>query len=226
MAFVSLLLFIIYIFINPVKFKPLITAQIEKYTGCQLHIDDHLSLSFFPYIGVKINHIQMTTPNGIQTPPIQVDVKNAIVQLKLLPLLHGDFAAGAIQIDQLTLNQQNSPSAIQLSNIQIKSSAANPLDASYLTKLSFNFTETSLPLSGHADFLGNVTVDWDNQYYSINNSIFKVSMANDNRTLNVTTTGDMTVDCINSKRRAGKNINANLSDLLVSGELHAKNNTK
>lgn len=213
---------IIYIFVNPDQFKPLITTQIEKYTGCQLVIDDHLALSFFPYFGVKANHIQMITPNGFQTPSVQIDIKNAIVQFKLLPLLHGNVETGALQIDQLTLNQQHSPSTIQLNNVQLASSAADQSNTSYLTKLSFNFAESSLPLAGHADFTGSVTIDWNNYYYSINNTIFNVSLTDNNRTLNLTITGDMMLDYI-KQTASWKNINANLSDLAISGELHAKN---
>ena len=157
-----------------------------------------------------------------QAPSVKLDIKNAVVQLKILPLLLGKFKTGAIQIDQLTLNQQDPLLTIQLKNIRLKSSITDQLNNSFFTNLSFNFAKNNLPLSGYAVISGHVTVDWKNDYYFIKNTILNVFMTNNNKTLRLTTTGDMIIDIIN-QTAAWKNFNSTLSDLSINGELNAKN---
>ena len=167
-TFIFTILLLIYIFIHPDYFKPLIISQIEKYTGCQIIIDDHLFLSFFPYFGVRANHIQMMMPSESQTPSIKIDIKNSVMQLKLLPLLHGKYETGLFQADQLTLSQQDPLLTVQFKNIRIKTSTINKLNNSFMVNLSFDFVENSFPLVGNAFITGHIIVDWKNNYVDKN----------------------------------------------------------
>lgn len=165
----------IYFFISPDQFRPLISTQIEKYTGYKLLIDDHLTFSFFPNLAVRVNHIQIMSPN--------IDIKNATVQIKLIPLLHGKFETGTVQIDQLVLP------AIRLNKIKLESFAHDKAANSYITNLSFDFNEDSLPITGHADISGDVTIDLKTDAYSVKNISSSISI--DNITPQLTINGDL-----------------------------------
>lgn len=212
------LLFIL-IFIKPDHLKPLITAQFEKYTGYQLAIDDHLSFSFFPYWGVKANHIRIIAPNDSPFPALKIDIENAILELNILSLLHGRLKTGAIQINQLTLDQKDMPSTISFHNIRFKSST-NQTDDSFPINLSFYFDEKSLALTGKAVISGNIHIDWKNDYYFIENTICNVFVTNQDKTLHLSTSGDIIVD-VARQTAAWKKFNVNANDLNINGELNA-----
>ena len=220
--FIIFILLIIFIFINPDQLKPLITTQVEKYTGYKLSIDEHLSFAFIPCFSVKIHHMQMMTPNESSAPSMKLDVKNAVLELKLIPLLQGKFKTGSVQIDQLTLNQAHSTSTIQLNNIRLKSLVFDQLANSFLTDVSFDFIENSLPLSGHVALSGKVAINRKNGVYYINNVSSNVSMNNNNKTLDLTARGEMMIDIMH-QTASWKNINASLSNLTINGELNAIN---
>lgn len=167
-----------YILSNRNRLKPLIITQAEKYTGCKLAIDDDLSFSFFPFFAVKINHIQLQTPNESPLSSIKLDIKNIIVHLKLIPLLQGKFKTGAIQIDQLTVNQLGMKSSIQLNKIKLNSSAYDQLTNTFLTNLSFDFTENNL--LGHITISGDVTINRKNNICFIKNISSNLFMNNAN----------------------------------------------
>lgn len=160
---------VIFISTNPDHLKPLITAQIEKYTQCEIKIDDHLSLSFFPYFGVKAKHIQIMTPKGSEVSDVKIDIRNAVAQLELMSLLRGKIKTGTIQIDELTLDQRTFILKINLNNIRFEISPLDKSEQSFLTTLSFNFAENSFLHSGRAVISGDVAIDMMHQTASWKN---------------------------------------------------------
>lgn len=206
---------IIFILINPDRFKPLITSQIEKYSGCQLTISDHLAFSFFPYFGVKTKHIQIVIPQESQTSLIKMDLKNIIVQIKLLPILQGKYKMGAIQIEQLTLHQPYSPLPIQLRNIQLKASATNKLNSTFLTMLAFDI-ENNLPLSSNANKTLHLTINGD---ISIDLKQQKIIAKNLNVALPGLTIGTLDIHDIH----ADIDLSANKQSFSMQSHLQIKN---
>jgi len=125
--FFTFILAIIFVLVNPDYLKPYISAQFAKYTGCEMKLDDQLSFSFFPYFGVKLGHIQIIHSGSVNT----IDIKNAVMQLSLLPLLQNKIKMGSIQMDELSLNQHSSSSIIKFSNVRLKISPIDNSDHSF-----------------------------------------------------------------------------------------------
>lgn len=89
--------------VSPNKFKPIIAAQVLKYTGRQLTIDGNLSWTFFPYVGVKVGHMVLKNPSGFSE-KVFAEVDQATVAVKLMPLLHATIEANGIVLSGVKLN--------------------------------------------------------------------------------------------------------------------------
>jgi len=83
---------------DPNNYKDTITAQVEKQTGREFEIGGDISLSFFPWIGVKVEEVMLANAEGFSEEPFarmsQLDVK-----VMLLPLLKKE-----LQVDKVRLH--------------------------------------------------------------------------------------------------------------------------
>lgn len=88
-------------FIDPNKLKPVIAEQVQKNTGYGLLIEGQLSWSFYPRVGIKVEHIALYSPK--QNRPF-IDLHNVIFVTELKELLHGKQALrGDIYIASIKL---------------------------------------------------------------------------------------------------------------------------
>jgi AsmA protein len=85
-------------FINPNEFKPEITKHIQDYTGRRVELNGNIGWSFFPWLGVEVNQVQIDNAAGFGDEPFAL-IKSADVKIKFMPLL-----SGHIQVANLTLN--------------------------------------------------------------------------------------------------------------------------
>ncbi len=90
-------------FVNPNRFKPLITEQVMKYTGRQLTMDGDLSWTVFPYFGVKTGHVLLGNPAGF-TQKTFAEINHATIGIRLFPLFHKKIESSGITLDGLKLN--------------------------------------------------------------------------------------------------------------------------
>ena len=83
---------------DPNNYKDTITAQVEKQTGREFEIGGDISLSFFPWVGVKVEEVMLANAEGFSEEPFarmsQLDVK-----VMLLPLLRKE-----LQVDKIRLH--------------------------------------------------------------------------------------------------------------------------
>ncbi len=83
---------------DPNNYKDTITAQVEKQTGRDFRIGGDISLSVFPWIGVRVEDVELANAEGFSDQPFarmsQLDVK-----VMLLPLLRKD-----LQVDKVRLH--------------------------------------------------------------------------------------------------------------------------
>jgi AsmA protein len=83
---------------DPNNYKDAITAQVEQQTGRDFEIGGDISLSFFPWIGVKVEEVKLANAEGFSEEPFarmsQLDVK-----VMLLPLLQKE-----LQVDKVRLH--------------------------------------------------------------------------------------------------------------------------
>ncbi|MES2218057.1 MAG: AsmA family protein, partial [Pseudomonadota bacterium] len=90
-------------FVSPNTFKPIISAQVLKYTGRQLTIEGDLSWTFFPYLGFKVGHMTLNNPPGFQD-KVFAEINDATVGVKLLPILRANIQTNQINLSGLTLH--------------------------------------------------------------------------------------------------------------------------
>lgn len=91
------------IFVNPNRFKPMITAQVMKYTGRELVIDGNLSWTIFPSIGIKTGHMVLGNPSGFSQKTF-AEIQSATVSVNVLPLLKSKIESSGIILEGVKLN--------------------------------------------------------------------------------------------------------------------------
>jgi uncharacterized protein involved in outer membrane biogenesis len=88
------------LFIDPNKLKPVIMAEVAKKTGYQLAIDGRLSWSFYPRLGIRVEHMVLSRPGQ---PLPWVDLHDVNMVTKWMPLLRGEKKLqGDIRIADVT----------------------------------------------------------------------------------------------------------------------------
>ena len=88
------------VFIDPNEYKDKIAAYVKKETGRELVIKGKISLSYFPWIGLKIGKTSLGNAPGFGKEPFaRIDVK-----IKLLPLLGKRIVTDKVTLNNLYLN--------------------------------------------------------------------------------------------------------------------------
>lgn len=88
---------------DPNDFKPQIIAAVEKQTGRTLAIDQDLSWTFFPTIGIKAGGISLSNPKNFSEKQM-VAVNEIVANVDLLPLLSKQVKISQLKLDGLQLN--------------------------------------------------------------------------------------------------------------------------
>ena len=83
---------------DPNNYKDTITAQVEKQTGRDFEIGGDISLSFFPWVGVKVEDVKLANAEGFSEEPF-VRMSQLDVKVMLLPLLRKE-----LQVDKVRLH--------------------------------------------------------------------------------------------------------------------------
>lgn len=85
---------------DPNNYKDTITAQVEKQTGRDFVIAGDISLSVFPWIGIKVEEVKLANAEGFSDEPFarmsQLDVK-----VMLLPLLSRELEVDKVRLHGL-----------------------------------------------------------------------------------------------------------------------------
>lgn len=100
--FVLLALYLIVIF-DPNDFKPQIVDVVKKQTGRDLSINQDLSWTFFPAIGISLGDITLSNPQGFNNPTM-VNIDGIVAEVALLPLLSKEVNIAQLNLDGLTVN--------------------------------------------------------------------------------------------------------------------------
>ncbi len=83
---------------DPNNYKDTITAQVEKQTGRNFEIAGDISLSVFPWIGVKVDEVRLANAEGFSDEPF-ARMKQLDVKVMVLPLLRKE-----LQVDKIRLH--------------------------------------------------------------------------------------------------------------------------
>jgi AsmA protein len=89
--------------INPNDFKDKISTKVHDYTGRQLTFNGDIHWSFFPWLGVQINQVQLSNAPDFGSQPF-AQVKQVDVKVQLIPLFSREIAVDKILVDGLELH--------------------------------------------------------------------------------------------------------------------------
>ncbi|MCT7941766.1 AsmA family protein [Shewanella holmiensis] len=91
------------VFFNINDFKPQVVDAVKQHTGRTLTIDQDLSWSFFPTLGINVGSIALSNPDNFQ-PQQMLQVNQAVANVALLPLFSQQVKVDNLSLDGLTLN--------------------------------------------------------------------------------------------------------------------------
>ena len=91
------------VFFNINDFKPQVVDAVKQHTGRTLTIDQDLSWSFFPTLGINVGSIALSNPDNFQ-PQQMLQVNQAVANVALLPLFSQQVKIDNLSLDGLTLN--------------------------------------------------------------------------------------------------------------------------
>ncbi|CAM4108076.1 AsmA family protein [Shewanella aquimarina] len=100
--FILLIAYLTLIF-DPNDFKPQIVEAVKKQTGRDLFINQDLSWTFFPSIGITLGDISLSNPKGFKHDTM-LKVDGIVAEVALLPLLSKEVEIAQLNLDGLTLN--------------------------------------------------------------------------------------------------------------------------
>ncbi len=161
--------FALYLFVNTDQLKNYVSEKVSSMTGRQLTIKGQLHLSFFPWLGVKIDDVSLSNAKGFTSQNF-AEVKTVDAKFKVLPLLKGKIEVGAINLDGLQLHlaknaqgitnwqdlqKQKNTSATdekQATNLAVKNSSQNKKNATDFQIASIN--------------VRNANIDWHDQQHN------------------------------------------------------------
>ena len=80
-----------------------VVSIVKEKTGRNLRLDAPMSLSFFPWLGIRLEKVALDNPPGFGAEPFAT-VGELDVRVRLLPLLDGQVVASTIKLDGLSLD--------------------------------------------------------------------------------------------------------------------------
>ncbi|WP_115719836.1 AsmA family protein [Gallaecimonas mangrovi] len=89
--------------IDPNSYKGEIQAAVQKNTGRELKLDGNLGWTFFPSIGLSIQKVALSEPDGFAK-GTTADIGDADVSVKLIPLLSGDIQVDGVSLKDVVVN--------------------------------------------------------------------------------------------------------------------------
>lgn len=91
------------LFFNPNDFKPQIAQRVKEKTGRELMLQGDITLSVFPWLGVKTGMLALGNAPGFGKQPF-VSAEAAEVRVQLLPLLRKEVRLDTVALRGLVLN--------------------------------------------------------------------------------------------------------------------------
>lgn len=88
---------------DPNAYKDHISAWVKGQAGRELRIGGKIEMSFFPWLGVRLHHIEVSNAPGFtSTPFLQAEL--AQLRVKLIPLLQGQWVTGTVVLERAALH--------------------------------------------------------------------------------------------------------------------------
>lgn len=167
-AVITILLFVIAGFllvnvVNPNDFKDKLTNYVHSRTGRNLVINGNIQWSFFPWIGLKINDVDLSNPSEFNSQISFASIGQADISIKLLPLISGKIEMGKLALNNaqinLLKNSQGETNWRDLSELSDKQSSDNNISSQSEANHNynhFNFVASSVNIN-------NANISWIDQ---------------------------------------------------------------
>jgi len=98
---------IVYFFVHPDTYKPLIKKAFYKATGRQVTINGKMKLSLFPAPALTVNQVNIANPTGFKAPKNAkyfAKIGSAEIRLELFPLFKAKFHPSKLLLSNATIN--------------------------------------------------------------------------------------------------------------------------
>lgn len=89
--------------LNPNDFKPQITTQVEQLTGRSFALDGDIGLTYFPWLGLELNHVKLGNAPGFGEQSF-AEIAKARVRVKLMQLLRKELSIDTLILQGLKLH--------------------------------------------------------------------------------------------------------------------------
>ena len=89
--------------VDPNKYKTDIIQAVKQATGRDLKINGDIGLSFFPWLGVKFQQLELSNARGFERKPF-AKIESAGITVRVIPLLIGNIEVGGVTLKGLDLN--------------------------------------------------------------------------------------------------------------------------
>ncbi len=160
-------------FIDPNRYKEQISSNFKKATGRDLVINGPIEDSVFPWLGVRIHQVRISNAPGFQPQDTFLQVGEADVRVKLLPLFSKRIEIGTVILKDVIANlaknkqgQTNFEDLLKKNNAQRSSDQQSttttvttpPNSSSETNKISKSFQFKEISLAGVV--IDNANVHW------------------------------------------------------------------
>ena len=102
LVFIGLVVLLV-VTVDPNDYKQLIVEQVNKTTGRQLSLEGDISLSFFPWLGLRLGEAELSNAAGFGETPF-ARVEEVQVRVSVLPLLKREVRADTLKFSGLSVD--------------------------------------------------------------------------------------------------------------------------
>ncbi|MCG6868835.1 MAG: AsmA family protein [Gammaproteobacteria bacterium] len=89
--------------LDPNDYKPMLVEEVKKATGRDLKIDGDISLTYFPWLGLRLGKVELGNAPGFGADPFG-RVGDVQVRVALIPLFRGEIRADKVTLEGLRVN--------------------------------------------------------------------------------------------------------------------------
>jgi len=88
---------------DPNDYKPMVVEEVKKATGRDLELEGDISLTFFPWLGLRLGEAELGNAPGFGVDPF-ARVGDVQVRVALIPLFRGEVRADKVTLEGLQIN--------------------------------------------------------------------------------------------------------------------------
>ncbi|TAA47682.1 AsmA family protein [Corallincola spongiicola] len=127
LALLLLVVIVVVVTLDPNKYKPEVTSQVEKATGRVLTIDGDIGLQLFPSIGFSVDGVKLSNAVGFPVEPM-IEVADVSVSVALLPLFSGQVEVHGVSLNGVAVRLQKRDGVSNLDDLAAQGTPAQHED--------------------------------------------------------------------------------------------------